>query len=745
MNTEISTKELTLDADGHGATFDVVVINDSDRMSSFQLEMSAAGVEFDRQSRWYAVTPEVCTKKPPGDQTEFRVKVLRSPIPGFVGLINLTVKVFSLELGSEDRHILRLHVGEGVEKCPFQLQLPADPIQTLPDTEIDIPIGIYNKSSKPIAVTLSCLSPKREWLTLDNPPPVPPQEWVEQPLNCRVPELAEARAGIYPFTLEVTSAHYTTARIRGTIEVLPTGSVEFTAFPKFLREPQTRPWLPQWRIPAAVYQLEFTNYSNLTQQETAEILKNRRSEDQEKREFSILPEQVNLEPGETQTLELFVNSKRPWVGFGKTEIIEVVGRSVSEDGGSGVGGMGGQKLPPLPPLPTPDSRLPTPSPASPASPEDPVEILELKLLPIIPRWLQVAIALLLLGGIWWLWYASFRLNTHTGPVNAVEFNGLGDLAISTSNDQTLRGWRVRGNKLQPTGLLGNLGKAGRTAHYRPLNNNRVAVGLENGEIQIWDLLERAEQPRRSLSYRRDDRVMALAYVGDSQLLFSAHGSGLLLQWYVGPNVGLVNVDEPRSLREFDFAIYDLAPVGPEQNTLAIAGRYNQLVLWDGSGDEEEAASGNLRAVPYQAGGQDEYITSLATAEEKPFFLATADDRGTISLWNLGTCLQQAGVPCQILEQWQAHDGRPIRSLALTSDGCYLASTGDDGQVMLWSLRRSGERSAQNLNGEAIVKSRSPLNSVDLMAVESDLLILTGGDNTRVRLHRLRRPESGCGM
>ena len=286
------------------------------------------------------------------------------------------------------------------------------------------------------------------------------------------------------------------------------------------------------------------------------------------------------------------------------------------------------------------------------------------------------------------------------------------------------------------GLLGDLGKAGRTSRYRPVDNDYVAVGLENGEIQIWDLLSPDQQPSRSFSYRRDDRVMDLAFTKDSQFLFSAHGSGLLLQWPIGLTTELVNVNQPQRLQELDFAIYDLAFVGPQEKTIAIAGRYNQLVLWDWERDR-------LQAVPYQAGGQDEYITSLATAEEKPFLLATADDRGYISLWNLQGCVQNQEVSCQILERWQATESQPIRSLALTDDGCYLASTGDDGQVSLWSLQRSGERSTQSLGAQAIVQLRSALNSLDLMAIKSDLIIVTGGDDYQVRLHRVPRPSFSC--
>ncbi|MDT9186711.1 MAG: hypothetical protein P5681_02680 [Limnospira sp. PMC 894.15] len=768
MNTDISTKELTLDPSGEGTTFDVVVINDSQFMSSFQLEISAAGVESDRQWLWYQVTPEVCSKKPPGDQTKFQVKVLRSPIPGFVGLVNLTVKVFSLELGKEERHILRLNVMQGLGECPFRVELPTSHIQTLPNNEVEILVGIHNNSQKAIALILSVISPKREWLLLDNQTPLnlPPQQSQNYSFTCKVPEILQALAGVYPFTIRCVSANHnspvgagsslsqlnarttTEASCTGSIEVLPTGTLEFDAFPKQQRQPALRPWLPQWGIDPAVYQLEFTNNSNYPQGGTVEIINNPQTQDPIINEFSIIPEQVSLEPGEIQTVELLAYSKRPWWGLGRTQTIEV-----GWEGKVGAGSLAvrptGELTDPLQRLETKISprvggidELTTTRPSedygSDSEHPQPLPILELRLLPIIPRWLQVAIALLILGGIWWFLYAAFRLNYHTAPVNVVRFNGLGDMAISTSNDQTLRGWRVQGNRLRHNGWLRNLGKAGRTGLYRPVDNDQVAVGLENGEIQIWDLLRSTDSPRRSLSYRRDDRVMALAYSQNSQYLFSAHGSGLILQWYVGPTVNLTNVEEPQLIQEFDFAIYDIAPVGPRQETLAIAGRYNQLVLWDTTGGNE-----GLRTVPYPAGGQDEYITSLATAADQPFLLATADDRGSISLWNLRECLTNQSATCQIIDQWQAHGGQPIRSLALTANGCYLASTGDDGEVMLWPLQRSGERSTQHLAGEAIARSRYPKNSLDMIAIGSYLHMITGSRDHQVNLHRIQQPATLC--
>jgi hypothetical protein len=59
----------------------------------------------------------------------------------------------------------------------------------------------------------------------------------------------------------------------------------------------------------------------------------------------------------------------------------------------------------------------------------------------------------------------------------------------------------------------------------------AAIGLENGEIQLWDLLsEKRDKPLITYSWQRDDRVFGLAFTLDARFLFSGHGSGQVLRW-----------------------------------------------------------------------------------------------------------------------------------------------------------------------------------------------------------------------
>ncbi|MEL6463272.1 MAG: hypothetical protein AAFQ91_34540, partial [Cyanobacteria bacterium J06621_15] len=91
--TKISTNKLTFHPTG--VSFNVTVINNSDDFATFQVELLADVVK-DLNHSWYKISPEVCTKKPPGDSTEFSIFISKIPIQGFVGLMTLTVRVFSL-------------------------------------------------------------------------------------------------------------------------------------------------------------------------------------------------------------------------------------------------------------------------------------------------------------------------------------------------------------------------------------------------------------------------------------------------------------------------------------------------------------------------------------------------------------------------------------------------------------------------------------------------------------------------
>ena len=143
----------------------------------------------------------------------------------------------------------------------------------------------------------------------------------------------------------------------------------------------------------------------------------------------------------------------------------------------------------------------------------------------------------------------------------------------------------------------------------------------------------------------------------------------------------------------------------------------------------------------------------------------SDNKGYITLWNVnqvrqcisdyelendnkpnvnqnGAILRPANVNCNngILDQWSdGHSGSPVRSVSLTQEGCYLASAGDDGRVLLWILQKRGMRQIE----ESKVLARYSgvkLNTVDAESREELILVASDARKFRVNLYRENRMD-----
>jgi WD40 repeat protein len=713
IETTLSTKQLSFKPGGSPAFFEVTVVNHSDRFASFQVEAIAAGVDSEPTATWYKISPEVSTKKPPGDSTTFKIGIVDSPVPGWVGLMNVTVRVFSIELLDEDREIVRLAIEQGTGSIPLQLKLPVRDFHVYPDNQIEIPVRIYNPAQIPSKAIVRCLGLEPSWLgqSVERQVQVLPGKEAETTFLCQPPFGAKAPSQVYPFTVEASHSLGPPSRIEGSLEVLAVGNLEFRALALKQRVPQRRAWAIDWRSDPVTYLLECENASNLAQEVTVDV-----TGDGVERcdRLELEPDTMTLYAAETGQFELLARAKRPLLGWKRRLTFEANAL-------------------------VPEGRL---------NVRNELQILQLDLLPIVPRWLQLFLLFLWLLGLGSLWYFMPRLHHHKAPVHAVEINGLANFVVSGSNDETIRTWQLKNRReLDFRGVLGSFGKAVRTLHYRPVDNNLLAVGLENGEIQLWDLLSSPdENPIDSFSFQKDDRVLALAFTRDGRYLFSGHGSGSVLQWEVQSQLeaqfgGTPPSQQPRR-QPFDFAISGLALVGTGDRTLAVAGRFNQLRLWNWSDGSEP------RAIAYpETGGQNDYIFAIEAAEYNPYLLVTADSQGSITIWNLQTCLSE-NQPCdRIVDRWSdGHDSQPVRALSLSRNGCYLATGGDDGKLKLWPLTADGRRADAYLEGIELATSfgRQKFNAIDLKIANNNLLIVGGSDDLWVHLRRHPRlPQVRC--
>ncbi|HEY9834334.1 MAG TPA: WD40 repeat domain-containing protein [Stenomitos sp.] len=700
ISIKVSAQVLKFRPGGPPASFEVTVDNDSDRFASFQLEIVAAGADSAPNFRWYTLSPEVSSKKPPGDSTKFLVTITDTPVPGFAGMMNLTVRVFSLELRDEERQVLRLYVQEGTGSKPLKIDLPVRKFQAAPGSQVEIPVRLLNPNQQTTDVILSFLGVEPSWLLkgAEQRLQLDPGEQTEVIFYCQPPDaIAQSPCNIYPFTIEATHHKGTVVRDQGTLEVLPTGYLDFNCTPQQQTIPAKGSKRFRRRTEPVAYELQFENASNLCSSASVQI----QGKDWQKCKLEVIPPETELRPGETSKAVLLVSKPRPRWGIREKLLLEVT--AILSD----------RRL---------DLRNDT-------------QTLELRVLPVIPFALQVLGGLLLLL----LLFLLFRpFEGHTAAVTSVRFNGLADRVISGSSDQTIRRWNVQGNHLKPMGVFARTGKAVRVVRFKPVNNDIIAAGLENGEIQLWDVLGNRKEPLEFFFNERDDRVLDLEFTKDSRYLFSSHGSGLILAWDLegDPSNAMSDRKMPLAKLKSDFAVYDLAVVGTGGTNLAIGGRYNRLVVWD-------IKSNQIRRVPYQPGDQNSYIQSLAVAADQPNLMATADNQGNITLWDMRQCLAK-DTKCEILDEWSTgHGGKPVRAVNLSKDGCYLASAGDDGREMLWPLTRDGKRDLKFLNGRKLDQFPTKINDVNLILRGDDILVVSGSDDHGVRLRRVEKSNTGC--
>lgn len=704
ISAKVSPQELKFKVGGSPVPFEVNVTNESDQFASFHLEVIAAGAKSNRNFRWYSLSPVVSSKQPPGDSTKFDVTIEDVPVAGAPGAIDLTVCIFSVELGGDEpirRLVLRLFVEGGARFSLLELNLPVKKFQVKPGEQCDVPVRVHNPNQQSVNVVLSFLKLEPSWLIngTEQRFQLEPDEQKQVTFSCQPPSaIAQSPSKIYPFTIEATHDRGAVVSEQGTLEVLPQGCVYFRCTPQRHTIPTRGRGLRSGEYDSVSYKLEFQNESNSSSSVSIKL------DGKDLKKLNLkLPSPINLTPGETSTASLVASQQQHRWGLTQKLRFQVIAES---DGNI-------------------DLRNDT-------------HTLELRIRPIIPLWLLlVPLALVLLV----LWYLIFGRG-HQGPVYSVRLSGLADRVISGSGDQTIRDWSVSGKSLKPLKELAQVGKAVRVVRYKPVNNDIVAAGLENGEIQLWDVLGSHKKPIASFVNQKDDRVLALEFTKNSRYLFSAHGSGWVLQWDIEGNRSGRSAarNKPVAQHRSNFAVYALAVVvGKNKEYLAIAGRYNKLELWNFASKSKKA-----RALPYpRPGAQDDYIQSLTVAANKPNLMATADTRGHITLWDMDKCLLKE--EC-VLDEWdKGHEGKPVRSLSLSKDGCYLASAGDDGRVMLWPLTREGTRDLEWSDGKQIYRDwfRRKINDVALILRENDILLVSGSDDHRVRLHSENKSKTAC--
>jgi WD40 repeat protein len=726
--------------------FAVTVTNESQSFASFQLELSTPGVTADAVNEWYRVEPQICTKKPPGASTTFEVVILRSPIPVYETTIDLLLRVFSIEhrnLFTTQKLSLTIYK----PKQTLVLSLPTEDFKAAPSDRVEIPVLLSNYSASTLEAKLVLIGLDPWVENAEQILRVDPTQPTKARFVCQIPADPTLLSQRYPFTVQATPAVRgpIPPAVRGSLEILPLGMVEFRCQPTHQQIPPAKPHAVRFsaqspaQSPAqtVAYQVQLQNASHLPQQV------NITASEVDRQTFGLtLPQPVILAPGAIESLSVTVDKPRHWLG-GKRHFEFDLTAEVYE----------------------PDAR--NYSHRTRAVPER--QRLGLTVLSRIPNWLLGLLALLLLAGLLWRW---LLLPQHRAAVNSVRLDGNASTVFSGSSDQSILRWQVDNHLFRRLAhrlkyeepIASSLGRAVRVIRLKPADNNIVAAGLENGTIQLWDVL--GNQPEQTL-FSDNDRVFDLTFSPDSRYLFSGHGSGQVRQWDLAqpsPQSSAQPSDQPR-LRlipnPISFSIAALTTYQPEPDVswIGIAGQFNQLLFWDWTNRRVY----QVQPVPPMtlSGGQYQYIESLAISSQT---LVTADNQGYITIWDLAkrqcSAIQDLdlkfievqgasrrrveGGNCRvpILDRWNSgHGKKPVRSVAITQNGVYLASVGDDSRVKLWQLQQ-GQRATGWQNGRTLAQLNANLYGVDIQAAEQNLIITVAAANRQVYAYRVPIAQDG---
>lgn len=734
----LSTQSLIFRPTQPPASFEVTVKNDSDRFANFQLEIEAAGEKPSPKYRWYRLDPEVAAAQPPGSSTKFQVFIFNTPISGFVGTVNLTVKVFSPQLGRERRLSLRLEIERDNRQNFLSVELPVKDFQVYPGNSVDISVRLRNMGQQPANVMLRFAGIDSSWLmgSAERLLSVDPGNQTEVSFQCQPPSVVQAASQNYTFSVEATSHNSSSANAEGNLEVLPVGFIKFTTPQHQQILPPRGRWLLDWKSQTVVYELLFKNASNLRQEISLQI----QGRDWRKCIFKKYPETANLDLGQTAKMNLEVTTKRPWIGIQKTLLLEA-----------------------RPELS--DQRLGSTDPAT--------QSLELEVLPIIPLWLQLAIIALIAV----LLALLFRQSPpqHLASVNSVRVSGTSSLVVSGSDDCTLRAWRIGTTTLEPDETVGQNGQSLKTCgqwhkpkgllaiandtirvlRFVPVENNRVAVGLDKGVIELREVPTGTQKGELQDTQGFGDRVFDLAFTTNSLNLFSGYGSGKLRvwsrtlvneQWKTEPKV--FDLKKLQKLTDFQARALTLSP---DDEILVIAGNFKRFVVLNVNQIFSSNSLKNLSVQTFDkfndSRGQEDYVWGLAFAPDfsssKKKILATSDSSGFITIWDLNQCettrnIQQdfSTLNCTQLERWQDESKNDIRSLAFSEDSSYLVSGGDDGRVVVWYLNPDYKLDKTKwAKGKTIYKSDKEINTIDVKSTQG--FVISGSKDSQVILHRIK--------
>jgi WD40 repeat protein/serine/threonine protein kinase len=254
-----------------------------------------------------------------------------------------------------------------------------------------------------------------------------------------------------------------------------------------------------------------------------------------------------------------------------------------------------------------------------------------------------------------------RLAGHDGPVRSVAFSPNGKLALSGSEDNTIRVWDVATG--EGVKALRGHGSGVRSCVFSP-DGQWVLSGGDDESVRLWNMqgYQEVRVLHATVFSGHEDAVLSARFSRDGRQIVTASRDRTASLWNA-------ETGEPvRRFQEGHEFLVSSAVFYPDGRHLATGAGDNSVRVWD-------LTAGTQTAMITPTGR----IGTLAISPDGKW-LATGSIGSAIKLWNATTGAS--------LGELKGHDAE-ISALRFSPAGNQLASGDSQGHVRLWNLENRG--------------------------------------------------------
>ncbi|MFI9810169.1 WD40 repeat domain-containing serine/threonine protein kinase [Streptomyces sp. NPDC052301] len=268
---------------------------------------------------------------------------------------------------------------------------------------------------------------------------------------------------------------------------------------------------------------------------------------------------------------------------------------------------------------------------------------------------------------------SSRRAVPSHTVDEVAFSTDGHTVATGDTDGSFALWDVR-NRSRPVRMSRTAGKAGalRALAFGP-GGALLATGGDDGTVRLWDTRHPA-RPHELAELPGHGRVETVAVGPDGRTLLAGTDGRYAVLWDISAPSG------PRQLGRLEGGgagpVHGVA-YSTDSRTVVIDGAGDAPYVYDVSKPEQPRQRGFIPGNVVTA------VLSVAFAPDG-HTVATAYDNGDVMLWDLRRALDENDQSS--LATITVHSG-PVRDVAFSHDGETLATAGQDGVVILWDVTK----------------------------------------------------------